>query len=345
VGDPPPATLPPGWQPALPAVRAARVTLFIGESNAGKTTLLGLLARRCAREERVAVVDADLGQSEIGPPGTVALAHVRDVEAPLSAADVRALAFVGVTTPAQDVRGTITATGRMVARARREDFARVLVDTSGLVAGGLGRALKSAKIAATDADLVLCLQRGDECEHILGPYGAQARPRIVRLPALGSRRGRSAAERRLRRQRILAAYLSAARPVSLDLDAVVLRRPPLGRGAPLPAEGRADIAAVLGVPVAWAERHPDHVAIVTDAPVDEIGREEIERRLRVPVRVWATSELEGALAGLESADGETVGIGLVRRLDLERHRLDVLTTAPPGAIAAITIGRIRVETG
>jgi polynucleotide 5'-hydroxyl-kinase GRC3/NOL9 len=345
VGDPPAAALPPEWQPALPAVRAARVTIVIGASDAGKTTLLGLLARRLAREERVAVVDADLGQSEIGPPGTVGLAEIRDPDAPVSAADVRALAFVGVSTPAQDVSGTIAATGRMVTRARREDFARVLVDTSGLVAGGLGRALKSAKIAAADADLVLCLQRGDECEHILARYAAQPRPAVVRLPALGSRRGRSAGARRLHRQRSLAAYFVSARPVSLDLDHVVLRRPSLGRGAPLSPAERADVATTLEVVLVWAERQRDHVALVTGTAADETRLTELERRLRAPVKAWARDALEGALAGLESADGETIAVGVVQRLDLEHGRLDVLTTAPAHTIDGISIGRVRAQTG
>jgi polynucleotide 5'-hydroxyl-kinase GRC3/NOL9 len=298
VGDPPPP-LPPAWQPALAAVRAARVTIVMGASDAGKTTLVGALARLLAREEGVEVVDADLGQSEIGPPGSVGLGHVRDPEAALDAAEVRALAFVGVTTPAQDVKEAVAATARMVARARREGFERVLVDTGGLIAGGLGRALKSAKIAAVDPDLVLCLQRSDECEPILARYAGPPRPAILRLPALGSRSGRSAVARRLRRQRALAAYFGSARPLSLDLERVALRGPAPARLGPPPPGARGEVEAAL----------------------------------------------VGALAGLEDADGETIAVGVVQRLDVTRRRLDVLAPVPAGAVAAVCIGRMRRESG
>jgi polynucleotide 5'-hydroxyl-kinase GRC3/NOL9 len=359
VTDPPPASppavgasappeapaLPPEWTPALPAVRAARVTIVIGASDAGKTTLVGRLARRLASDEPTAVVDADVGQSEIGPPGTVGLAHVRDPGAPIDAAPVLALAFVGVTSPAQDVSGTVAATARLVARARQEGFARVLVDTSGLVAGGLGRALKRAKIAALDPDLVLCVQRADECEHILASLADRARPRIVRLAALGTRIGRSAVERRLRRQRRLAAPFVGARPVALDLDRIRLRQPALGQGVRLSRAERAQAAAVLDVPVAWAERHADHVLVVTETAADAARLHELERCLQRPVKAWARDALEGALASLETADGETIALAVVQRLDLDRRRIDVLTTSAAPAVAAIAIGRVRVATG
>src|SRR5918999_822328 len=50
------------------------VTMVIGEGDTGKTTLVTALANALVeRGFRVAVLDADLGQSEIGPPTTIGL--------------------------------------------------------------------------------------------------------------------------------------------------------------------------------------------------------------------------------------------------------------------------------
>lgn len=73
-----PPALPPEWQPGLEALRAlpeGGAALLLGATDRGKTTFAALAARILTSEiERVAVVDADIGQSEIGPPGTVGVA-------------------------------------------------------------------------------------------------------------------------------------------------------------------------------------------------------------------------------------------------------------------------------
>lgn len=136
------------------------MTIVIGTSDTGKTMLVTRLAGQLAsRGLRVAVVDADLGQSEIGPPTTIGLGRVDGPLPRLAAAHVEALYFVGATSAAHALRATALGTGAMVARARAAGFDRVLVDTSGLIAPGLGGALKEAKIRAVDPDLLVCLQR------------------------------------------------------------------------------------------------------------------------------------------------------------------------------------------
>src|SRR2546428_12333862 len=62
---------------ALEAAAPARATLILGTSDTGKTSLTARLAGAlAARGERGAVVDADVGQSEIRPPPTVGRGHV-----------------------------------------------------------------------------------------------------------------------------------------------------------------------------------------------------------------------------------------------------------------------------
>lgn len=170
------------------------------------------------------VVDADLGQSEIGPPTTIGLGRVAGPLPRLAAAPVEALYFVGATSAAYELRATALGTGTLVARARAAGFERVLVDTSGLIAPGLGRALKEAKIRAVDPDLLICLQRATECEHILARYDGAERPEILRLPALARGRRRSAEDRRRHRRVALEAYFAGARRVEIDLARVAARR-------------------------------------------------------------------------------------------------------------------------
>src|SRR5436190_3323022 len=210
---------------ALEAAAQARVTLILGTSDTGKTSLTARLAAAlAARGERVAVVDADVGQSEIGPPTTVGLGHVAGAVARLGDAEVIALEFVGDTSPVRYIRETADATGRLVRRALDAGFERVLVDTGGLVEGPLGLALKRAKIRAVDPDLVLVLQRRDESEPIARALeSGGARPRVVRLAPSSAVVRRTATRRREHRERILRDYLARAATIELDTARIPLR--------------------------------------------------------------------------------------------------------------------------
>ena len=88
--------------PPIEAAAAARVTLVLGANDAGKTTLVtGLASALASRGFVVGVVDADLGQSDVGPPTTVGLGRVRRPIASLQEAEVLGLEFLGMTSPAR----------------------------------------------------------------------------------------------------------------------------------------------------------------------------------------------------------------------------------------------------
>ncbi len=208
---------------ALDAAARARVTLVLGAGDTGKTTLAARLATAlAARGERVAVVDADVGQSEIGPPTTVGLGAVAGPLTRLADAQTLALEFVGDTSPARCIRETADATGRLVRRALTAGFMRVLVDTGGMIEGPLALALKRAKARAVDPDLVLVLQRGDESEAIARALEGAPRPAVVRLAPSPAVAPRTATRRREHRERAFRDYFARAAPLTLDTTRVTL---------------------------------------------------------------------------------------------------------------------------
>jgi polynucleotide 5'-hydroxyl-kinase GRC3/NOL9 len=226
---------------ALAAAARVRVSVIVGAGDTGKTSLAAGLARALvAGGARVAVVDADVGQSEIGPPTTVGLGAVTGPLVRLRDARLLALAFIGDTSPVRHIAETADATGRLVRRALAEGFTHVLVDTGGLVEGALGLALKRAKVRAVDPDLVLVVERRGESEPLVRALGGGARPTVVRVPASPAATRRTPTERRRHRDAALRDYLAAASAVE-----VALERVRAGRGAPAaPAAGQ--LAGVYG---------------------------------------------------------------------------------------------------
>jgi polynucleotide 5'-hydroxyl-kinase GRC3/NOL9 len=260
---------------ALEAAARVRVTLILGAGDTGKTTLTARLAGALAsRGGRVAVVDADVGQSEIGPPTTIGLGEVTAPLVRLRDSRLLALEFIGDTSPVRHIGHTAEATGRLVRRAVAAQFDHVLIDTGGLVQGALGLALKRAKVAAVEPDLVLVIQRAAEAEPLLAALAGRARAPVVRVPAAPGARRRTQTERRLHREAALEAYMRAARalvlpPSSVEWRGAVETRPPLARGLLVgfydPAGEALGVGAVESV-------EGERVTIVTPVEPARIGR-------------------------------------------------------------------------
>lgn len=338
-------TVDPSWDVAVARARDAGLILVIGETDTGKTSFTTYLASALlAQGLSVAVVDADLGQSDIGPPTTVGLGRLRPPVERLADAEVVGLYFVGSTSPQGHLLPTVLGTRMMADKAARLGFDRVIVDTSGLVQGEMGRLLKQHKIDLVDPDLVLCLQRNGECEHILRPYGPGPRPVIVRLASSGATRRRSQEERRQHRERSLQAYFAEARPVHLDLSRVMLRQPALYVGQPLPPRQIEDLAALLDDMVLWAERRGNELVLVTPDPLKEPQVRQIQKRHEdLGLANYSLDDFQGVLAGLDDVRRETLGLGVVRSIDFAKQTLVIETAVPEGQIAAVRLGRHKLR--
>lgn len=315
--------------------------LIVGETDSGKTSFTTYLANSLLeRGLRVGVVDADLGQSDIGPPTTVGLGVISRPVAHLGEAEVQGLHFVGSTSPQGHLLSAVIGTRRMMEKAIAMGIERVLVDTSGLVQGELGRALKQHKIDLISPDLLFCLQRADECEHILKLYRFGRRPEVLRLSPGPAGRRRSQEERRQHRERALQAYFHGARTLHLDLTRVVLRHPPLYVGQPLPSRQLEELSGLLDDMVLWAERRGAELTVVTPDPLRDVQTRQIAKRFDDSLVVgYSLDDFQGALAGLDNAERETLGLAVVRSIDFAKQLLVIDTVVSEGPIAFVAISR------
>lgn len=330
-----------GWAEAIRRGTTARVVLVIGESDTGKTSFTTALANKLLAEGyQVAVVDADLGQSEIGPPTTIGLGRIVTPVERLGQAEVVGLYFVGAISPQASLLPTVTGTKTMVEKAFRLGMDRVLVDTSGLIQGELGRALKHHKIELLDPDLIICLQRGTECEYILRPYDLGTRPEIVRLTAAGDARRRSQEARRAHRDAAFQSYFQSAKSLSLDLSRVILQEPALFVGRPLNSKQLEELSVVAQDIVLWAERHGSELTLITPDPLKEAELRQLAERFEgMAITSYSLHDFQQALAGLENRERETVGLGVVRSLDFAKQIMVIETPVAEDTIASVRIGR------
>jgi polynucleotide 5'-hydroxyl-kinase GRC3/NOL9 len=192
---------PQEWYALLNILEKERgIAIIIGVTDTGKTTLANFLTLNlCQRGLKVALVDADIGQSSLGPPATIGFAVFKsdpDWEVVLSPPEIF---FVGSTTPEDHFPLYLEGIKRMVGKALSYGTDLILVDTTGFVSGEAGKELKRRKIDLISPRFILALQKSDEIEHILALFQENPLYRILRLPLSEKVRPRSMEERRANR--------------------------------------------------------------------------------------------------------------------------------------------------
>jgi len=112
------------------------------------------------------------------------------------------MSFVGSLNPAKKIPLMINITKRMV-NICRERSEITFVDTTGLVGGDIGKALKIGKIRAIKPEHIIAIQRYDELEHILTLIGDTT---LYRIRASRMARARDREKRIRYRKKIFLDY-------------------------------------------------------------------------------------------------------------------------------------------
>jgi polynucleotide 5'-hydroxyl-kinase GRC3/NOL9 len=162
------STIPTGWTEAAHVLqRQQGVAVIIGDVDSGKSSLCTFLANMCVQDGlRVAVIDADVGQADIGPPATVSSSRVSEPILSLQELRQETAFFVGDTSPSSVPDKLIRSLVRL-----KEDLVRstdvLIVNTDGWVGDSAALRFKDEMLYETQPDLVIGLSRGAENDPLL----------------------------------------------------------------------------------------------------------------------------------------------------------------------------------
>lgn len=310
--------IPPSWRQSLDSIvdHGWRKIMVIAAADRGKSTYCQFLANGLQQSgARVAFVDGDIGQKDVGPPATISLAYPRR-DQPLANTEAAGLYFVGAVNPSAHFITMIIGTRRMLDQATG-DF--VVIDTTGLVQRK-GRALKALQAESLLPDVIVTLEKDQELTAIVN---AHRHLNILRLPASNLASGKSPSARRAARNRSFRDYFTGGREIMLELEPLVFQRTLLFTGEPF-SDSR----------YLYAERSGDGVVAVSRT--DEIVH---HRDINIVPRDFA----DNLLCGVTDTNYNCLGLGIINDIDFVQGQLSLFTPVAKTSIAVIQFGDIYLD--
>src|SRR5712664_1277416 len=194
----PESTVPPAWSEAAAIVKRQRgVCVIIGAVDSGQSSLCTFLANKCLENaERVGVVDADVGQADIGPPTTISSSVVKAPIIGLHKVAAELSFFIGDTSPSS-VPDKVVNLATRLKKSIASSADIVLVNTDGWLAEFNAVRHKGLLLDEIQPDLVLALGRSGE---IIDPLLERVNVASLRLPSSSFARARSKEERKKSRE-------------------------------------------------------------------------------------------------------------------------------------------------
>jgi polynucleotide 5'-hydroxyl-kinase GRC3/NOL9 len=307
--------VPPEWEAAATEIfeRRLRTILVIGGAAVGKSSFCRYLVETLlARAADVAVVDADIGQSSLGPPAAVTLAYPT-LPLDFSAVPPAAYYFVGSTGPIGRFLPLVIGTASLAHEARA---AFVIIDTTGLV-HGTGRVLKNYKIDAVRPDAIVAVERRNE----LAPIRmANRHVPTIKIEPSRKARGKDDYEKIDVRRQAYARHFARASLLQLPLESLIFQRSLLFAGRPIEVEGAIH-----------AERTSDGILIVGAPPV-----------LPPDSQVLPPGFERNLLCGIADAAGRCLGLGTIERIDFVGRTIALTTPVGRDKIRIIQFGDLYV---
>ncbi len=307
--------VPPEWEAAAAEIfeRRLRTVLVIGGAAVGKSSFCRYLTGALlARQAEVAFVDADIGQSNLGPPTAVTLGYPG---APVNLSEVppAAFYFVGSTGPIGRFLPLVIGVARL---AHEAHAAFVIVDTTGLVHES-GRVLKNYKIEAVRPDVIVAVER----RHELAPIRmANRHVPIIRIEPSRKARGKDDYEKIEVRRQSYARHFAGARLLELALEPLIFQRTLLFSGTPIALEGAIH-----------AERSAEGILIVGTPAI-----------LAADSKLLPADFERNLLCGIADATGCCLGLGIIERIDFAGRTIVLTTPVERDKVRIIQFGDMYV---
>ncbi|MFQ6123590.1 MAG: Clp1/GlmU family protein [Candidatus Heimdallarchaeota archaeon] len=314
--------------------------MIIGGPDTGKTGLITFLVNQCLLKNRnTAIIDSDIGQSNIGPPTTIGLAMPSSPEIFLSNHPMKQGYFIGSTSPRSHLLQTCCGVRKLVDSAYDLGAEIVLLDTSGYIEGSAARALKYHKAVLIEPSSILALQRENELEHILTSLDSFAP--IVRMDPPFSVQLKNHDIRGTYRETRFKKVFAGARSVTFSFKDVRLLGTALGYGTSITAYEK--LVKLLNTKIIWAQKNSDRLLLVVQEQFSTQNLDLLKEEYNVKqIQFIFYRDLLGLIVGLLAENHTFLTVGLLQDIRFNEKIVIRTTVNKPEQVKFITLGRIQL---
>jgi polynucleotide 5'-hydroxyl-kinase GRC3/NOL9 len=341
-------TIPASWSKSYEEVMSLQakpiVVMVLGTVDSGKTSFCTYLTNKLlGQKKKVAVLDGDLGQSDIGPPCTVAYTIVARPITDLFNLQAKNAIFIGVTSPSGMVDKVIEA----LASLKKEIFTHspdfIVINTDGWTEGEEAIKYKVRLVEEISPDIVFIIQQKDELTPLINALEKFTKLAVESPLAIGQR---SMEKRKNLRELGYQKYLRNAKIQSFPQGWLKIEDNELfGLNQMHPNTREAGrIYDLLGMkPLHFAERG-DRISIIIGKRrwINTENLKKVEEATKKKVIVIRKGEEEGLLTALYNDEGRFLGIGVLQEIEYLRKTIKILTPVSK-KIAIAIIGKVRLD--
>lgn len=202
------STNPPSWDKPIETILGLQkhpaVVMILGAADCGKSSLCAYLLNKLVDGKcKVAVLDGDVGQSDIGPSGTVGYGIASKPVPQLTNLKLRNAFFVGVTSPIAAMAKVVEGLKAMKEEILQQQVDFVLVNTDGWISGDVAVKYKTDLICALKPDVIVGIQMQNELAPLIASLET---PAIIVEPSFALKQ-RTPEKRKILREMTYARYL------------------------------------------------------------------------------------------------------------------------------------------
>jgi polynucleotide 5'-hydroxyl-kinase GRC3/NOL9 len=262
----------------------------------------------------VAIVDADVGQKDIGPPATITLGYP-DLSLPLAGIKPACQYFVGSPSPVGHLLPMVVGTRKMVDQARAFF---IIVNTTGLIRG-TGRILKTFKIESIRPHAIVAIEEGHELKSILR---AHRNHRVIRITPSAMAVSKTPQQRIAARQKTFHDYFEHAGEISLSCNKLIFQRSLLFTGK-----------AIDHFDFMYYERTSEGIIAISDRPHEQSNG----------LTILTPGFEKNLLCGVADWSDAGMGIALINKIEFTQDTISLITPVPRERIRIVQLGDLYVS--
>jgi polynucleotide 5'-hydroxyl-kinase GRC3/NOL9 len=315
--------------------RGGRVVI-LGHVESCKTTFATLLSNLAIEKGvKASLVDADIGQCDLAPPGFIAMKimdrkvlWLREV-----ASDI--MRFIGFLSPSQGIAISklLSSILELVKLAEEKKSQVIIVNTDGWFGDFTAIQYKLQLIKNLKPDSIV-LMGSESCNYLIDVLNKFSSSKTYCVPTPRIVRKRDRDDRRHLRKVNYMNYFQKAKRRCFKLSEVALLNSCLFNGAQ-DQQLQEKMQKELGVPILMLSRYNDAtiIAVSDDIKIERIGLGHDNVYIVRPLNA------RGILVALLNSSFEEVGIGVIESLDFAEQKICILTEYE-GEVRGLDIGRI-----